>query len=157
VSPIRAVLDAGISTIVLEAAAHEVGHGICWQTAGFSVAHLKVTEGWLGGLDAYCELTRTAHLDPGNAEGYLTGLMGGWAAHHHLHNQHLARGGSSPRRGAAHDLAEFGRLGRHHAPRYRPDAALTRASAVLARYGWARVDRLTARLAQDGRLSGGAL
>lgn len=157
-NPVAQALADGVTRIRLEAAAHEIGHGIVWRHHGFRIDHMAVDTGLFGGVGrAYCRLTRTPHLDAHNAPGYLIGLCGGMAAHHHLLTHHLHRSTGHVRAHAGHDISEYRRLARPHHCNLSLATATHRARAVLAGYGHARLDRLTAQLARTGRLPGNAL
>lgn len=157
-NPVAEALADGVAPIRLEAAAHEIGHGIVWRHHGFPVARIVVTNGLFSPVGkAYCRLTRIPFLDAGNAEGYLIGLMGGMAAHVALRARHLHTGPGAARTHAGHDISEYHRLAGPHGCRRPIGSATSRAGSVPAGYGHARIDRLTARLARTGALPGGAL
>lgn len=153
-------LDEGINREVLEAAAHEVGHGLCWVAGGFGISHLVVSKGWFGGVsDAYCQ-RRKLWLTCDNIEAYLIGLAGGAAGqirHLTTHQGHGGwRAGGRAYGNAAHDRSEFRRLGRAHGCRLSWSSAVGKARRIIdARAG--RHDRLTVALARSGQVSGGAL
>ncbi len=157
-NPVAQALADGVPPIRLEAAAHEIGHGIVWRHHGFPVARMVVTTGLFSPVGrAFCRLQQTPWLDTDNAEGYLIGLMGGMAAHLSFRARHLHAGAGEARAHAGHDISEYRRLSGPHRCRLSVGAGTSRAGSVLAGYGYTRLDRLTARLARTGSLPGGAL
>ncbi len=157
---VRTALDDGVRPVLLEAAAHEVGHGLCWHAGGFGIAHMVVRPGWFGGVgDAYCRRRDVGLLDPGNIDAYLIGLAGGAAGQLRHLTTHQGHGWGARSRAdgnAAHDRAEFRRLGPAHGSRLSWGAAVAAAGRIIAaRSG--RHDRLTVELVRTGRVSGGAL
>lgn len=159
---IRGALDAGVRPDYLAVAAHEVGHGIAWHTAGIRIDHMAVEVGWFGGLkDSYCRRADGFILDAGNALGFLIGLAAGGVAHYRLLTDHLGYRPRQARRevrvGAEYDDEEFDRLrGLHGQQRLSLDDAWQLATQLLdsqARH----LDTLTVRLATDRRLPGRAL
>jgi hypothetical protein len=158
--PVAAALAAGADPLGLEVAAHEVGHALCWRAAGFPIVHLVIRRGVFGGItDARCRHGRV-WLDAHNVDGYLIGLVGGPAAQarflttHHRAWRSTAR--SRARGNGAADLAEFTRLARAHRTRLSVEAAWRAADRLLTTRAGA-LDRLTARLAATGRITGSAL
>jgi hypothetical protein len=158
--PVSAAVAAGVRPVLLECAAHEVGHGLCWKAGGFAVKAMGVRPGLFGGVgNAYCDC-RDVWLDAGNIDAYLVGLAGGAAgqARHLITHEGLGRWGARSRSdgNAGWDRAQFRRLAPAHGSRMSWTAAVTAAGRIIGSRS-ARHDRLTVTLARAGRLSGGAL
>jgi hypothetical protein len=157
---IQAAQADGVSAALLEAAAHEVGHGLCWAAGGFGIEVMVVRPGLFGGVsDAYCR-RRRLWLDPDNIDAYLIGLAGGAAGqtrHLSAHQGHSGWTARSRAHGnAAHDRAEFRRLAPAHGSRLSWSNAVTAAGRLLQSRS-TRHGRLTVELARAGQLSGSAL
>lgn len=160
-SEVAIALAEGVNAEVLECAAHEVGHGLCWVAGGFGIKEMVISRGWLfGGIsDAYCQC-RDLRLTGDNIEAYLIGLAGGAAGQIRHLTKHQGHGGwrASGRAdgNASHDRSAFRRLGRAHGCRLSWSAAVDKARRIIDdRSG--RHYRLTVALARSGQLSGGAL
>jgi hypothetical protein len=157
-NPAAHALHDGIRPDVLEAAAHEVGHGLCWNAGAFGIRHMSVRTGLFGGIDAYCR-RRPLFLDEHNIDPYLIGLAGGAAGqirHLTAHQPEVWGARGRAHANASHDRAEFHRLGPAHGSALSWSAAVAAAGRIIAARA-ADHDRLTAALARNGRLPGSAL
>lgn len=152
----RAVAD-GVKPLLLAVAAHEVAHGIVWRHYGFPIIKMVLETGLFGGLSgAYCR-RGDLWLDAGNVEGFLIGLAAGAAGQVRCATRYLGHGGwraaSDAQGGASDDRSEFRRLARAHQRSVSFGTAQRRAESVLSSHS-SQLDRLTARLARTGYVSG---
>jgi hypothetical protein len=153
---------AGIRPILMECAAHEVGHGLCWDAGGFPIGTMVVRVGWFGGVcDAYvkCRDERLRErLDERTIDAYLIGLAGGAAGQIRYLTEQGRRWGARSRAdgNAGWDRSEFRRLGPAHGSRLSWSRAVELAGRIISSRSDCH-DRLTIELARTGRLSGGAL
>ncbi|OLZ56093.1 hypothetical protein BS330_18360 [Amycolatopsis keratiniphila subsp. nogabecina] len=136
---------------MLAAAAHEVGHAVACEAAGLRVIEVRLTTGY--------GFVRAADADPADqdqVDGELVALLAGLEAGARWAQKHRGMWrGEALRwsRGCSDsDLALFRRTKRNAS--VSPSRLESRSRSLVARQ-WGRIDRLSHKLADSGRLSVG--
>jgi hypothetical protein len=157
VNEIERALAQGVSPVLLQTAAHEVGHGLAFTLAGLRVTKMTAQVGWFGGRNGGTWIDPDS-FTPALSAGYLVGLRAGQAAHYRFLRRYLGHSHSDATRRAEADGRGDMAIYREQAEPgdVRPGLALSRAQTLVNRYG-GRLDRATVRLGRAGSMSGGAL
>jgi hypothetical protein len=136
-TPAPAVLDPG----VLIAAVHEIGHAVSARAHRIGVRHIRMGSTLL-------DLPRSAAaMTAEQWHGYLVGCWAGYEAEVLWSRRH---GGRADKHQSGIDIRNF-RDCRHHIGL--SEGAARSAARTVLRRDWDRVERLTPRLAQNGRIT----
>lgn len=138
---------------MLLTAAHELGHWVAFDAAGYRVRGLRIH----GEHDAICHVDTPHVVDV----GYLVAIMAGHVAEARwLHRYHdYPRGKAlkvTYRHSSKSDLRGFRTLRRRHGLDVSEDKAIREAEKVVKRH-WGRIERRVGKLAEKGRLSSWSL
>ncbi|MGW7537810.1 hypothetical protein [Amycolatopsis sp. NPDC054798] len=133
-------------------AAHELGHMLAWQQAGFTVAEIKLHPGTAGGEVSLSKSSRSDLRTIEQRRGYLVGLLAGteagvrWCE---LAGEFRAEHSG----GCAWDRKAFQRNQQHFGLTHIPRTEFRREARAVVRARWHQLFRLAPRLAQRGRLA----
>jgi hypothetical protein len=142
---------AALDPVVLQGAAHELGHAVVDLAGGIAVAGITLnTRSGVGVTTVGTDLDRAG--DPELWSAYLIACVAGYEAERLWSARH---GGRVYRVQSATDFANFLRY-RRRGNRLSEGAARAAARSILRRE-WTRVERLAPELARSGRLAGSAL
>ncbi|WP_326960553.1 hypothetical protein [Amycolatopsis sp. NBC_01286] len=133
-------------------AAHELGHVVAWQHAGFAVAEIKLHPGNVGGEVSLSKSSRTNLRTIEQRRGYLVGLLAGTEAGARWCE--LAgefRGDHAS--GCAWDHRAFMRNQRHFGLTHIPKSEFRREARAIIRAHWRQIFRLAPTLAHRGLIA----
>lgn len=156
-SAIARSLAEGMNPNRVACAAHEIGHGVAFHTAGIPIRRMHIrpgppADGWAGACDPGVD-----QIPASQVAGWQVGLMAGEAAVYRFARHYCGYSATEAQAlaqdGARHDAAEF--RGADLSVLTLAQAR-TRAAALIDRHS-GRIDRLTLRLAIACQLPGSAL
>lgn len=137
-----------LDPIRLSVAAHELGHMVTWEHAGFRIQTIRVT-GRGTSTQGLVHVDRGLLRDPGEVRAWLVGLLAGREAEQRWCDQ---TGSAFIEAGSGEDLAQFRKWRRHEWARRLTERELRIEARQCIRTRWRQIVRLTPRLAHAGRL-----